>query len=222
MANTRGSDERLAYKHSLAASAGPGAYLLGTPHACASRFVDDPRVSSQGNLASVCGDVPLVDVDSELMGITRKLGSCPESKFRPDGDKFCNLAHAVVASEAPFETEDCRLSNPACTLRGTGWNRWQWLCQDPQTRAMEPFERVVNYRTIVKDTHRPLIETPLEETAAPNAPTSSPSQNVLDLQSARSIFDIFPAHPPGQHWRELRDIKRISGDCECGHASLHR
>ena len=24
-------------------------------------------------------------------------------------------------------SEDTRLSNPPCNLRGTGWNRWEWL-----------------------------------------------------------------------------------------------
>ena len=28
--------------------------------------------------------------------------------------------------------EETRQSNPPCNLRGTGWNRWEWLCKNPQ------------------------------------------------------------------------------------------
>ena len=112
-------------------------------------------------------------------------------------------------------SEDCRMSNPACTLRGTGWNRWEWHCEDPQTRATEPFERVVNYRTIVKDNHRPLIETPLVDRVAPDPNMQMPRKDLQDLATSQGVLASFPAHPVGRHWRELREIKKISGDCAC-------
>jgi hypothetical protein len=218
MANTRGSDERLAYKAYLSESVGPGSYQLERPHACAPTFIDDARMSSGGHLASVCADVPLVDVDSELLGLTRKLGSCPESRYTPGSTPFCRLRHvpADARTNADFASEDCRLSNPACTLRGTGWNRWEWLCQDPQSRATEPFERVVNYRTIVKDNHRPLIETPLTDRVAPDPRMQSPPKDAEDLRDLQCVLSSFPAAPPGKHWRELREVRAISGDCACG------
>ena len=49
--------------------------------------------------------------------------------------------------------------NPPCTLRGTGWNRWEWLCQNPQNRAIVPFNRGlfigVNTNLMARDNHRP-------------------------------------------------------------------
>jgi hypothetical protein len=217
MSNTRGSDERLAYKQYLSESVGPGSYFLETPHACASKFVTDGRFSSQGHLASVCQDVPLVDVDSELLGITRKLGSCPESKYKPGSTPFCKLKHLEVDERLnnQFSSEDCRQSNPACTLRGTGWNRWEWLCQDPQQQATEPFERVVNYRTIVKDNHRPCLATPIMDRVAPDANAIMPRKDVQDLNNIQEVLASFPAHPAGKHWRELREVKKINGDCSC-------
>ncbi len=48
-------------------------------------------------------------------------------------------------------TEDTRLSNPPSTLRGTGWNRWKWLCQDPQERVLVPFDYEVDTRNTTRD-----------------------------------------------------------------------
>jgi len=69
-------------------------------------------------------------------------------------------------------TEDTRLSNPPCTLRSTGWNRWEWLCWNPQDRAEIPFQWNTSYRTVVKDNHTPIIEEPLDQSALmPNGNT---------------------------------------------------
>ena len=56
--------------------------------------------------------------------------------------------------------EDTRLSNPPCTLRGTGWNRWEWLCQDPQ-EELRPFDFNISNRIAAKDAHRPCIPIPI-------------------------------------------------------------
>jgi hypothetical protein len=54
-------------------------------------------------------------------------------------------------------TEPTRYSNPPCTLKESGYNRWEWLCFNPQDKAILPFERNVAYRTVVKDNHVPCI-----------------------------------------------------------------
>lgn len=205
MANCRGSDERLAYEHALVESHGPGAYALQAPRLCGGTYVSDPRISAQGHLASVCGDVPLVDVDSELLGITRRLGSCPESKYRPGSVPFCKLVHVRqdAEREAAFEAEDCRMSNPPCTLRGTGINRWQWLCSDPQDTALEPYgDRFgINYRTVVKDNHR---------IQAITEPYSAPKMEPEDVPEHHAWSDFtvdgLPKRPIRKHWRSAREI----------------
>lgn len=208
MANCRGSDERLAYEHALTESHGPGTYALQAPRLCDGMYVSDPRISAQGHLASVCGDVPLIDVDSELIGITRRLGSCPESKYTPGSVPFCKLVHVRqdAAREAAFEAEDCRMSNPPCTLRGTGINRWEWLCTDPQATALEPYARCVNYRTIVKDNHR------IEAITEPRTPPKLETEFVPDRHTwSEFTVEGLPKRPIQKHWRTAREVACISG-----------
>jgi len=58
-------------------------------------------------------------------------------------------------------TESCRLSNPPCSLKEVGINRFDPLYWNPQEKALERFDRIgVNYRMVAKDNHTPLIETP--------------------------------------------------------------
>jgi hypothetical protein len=47
-------------------------------------------------------------------------------------------------------TDDSRLSNPPCNLRGTGWNRWEWLCLNPQERVEIPFDWNITYNGVSK------------------------------------------------------------------------
>jgi hypothetical protein len=67
------------------------------------------------------------------------------------------------------------LSNPPCTLKGTGWNRWEWLCYDPQVKAIIPFEWNTSYRNVVKDNFVPCIELPMDqEPTLPKENVSTP------------------------------------------------
>ncbi len=59
-----------------------------------------------------------------------------------------------------FPVEDTRLSNPSSNLRGTGWNRYQPLCLDPQKNILFPCEKQVSTRLVFKDNHRPCVPTP--------------------------------------------------------------
>lgn len=101
----------------------------------------------------------LMDVDSELMGLTRKNSKCPPNKYNPDkaNEEFKNSKLNHYGDCPNFVGESTRLSNPACTLRGTGWNRWEWLCQNPQDKAIVPFNIELNTSIMTKDDHRPCI-----------------------------------------------------------------
>ena len=64
--------------------------------------------------------------------------------------------------ECGIAPEDTRLSNPACNLRGTGFNRWEHLDRNPQETFEVPrsnglFAPTVSTRIIVKDNHRPCL-----------------------------------------------------------------
>jgi hypothetical protein len=166
--------DQLAYKQSLAESTGPVNYLLSTPwrecEPCLS--LDSRQPSGQG--VSTCTSRSLVDIDSELQGISRKLTKASAECFKPsDAMKSCTASTAVVDCPQRATSEDTRLSNPPCTLRSTGWNRWEWLCQNPQDKVDVPFDFNVNSQLIAKDTHRPLVPIPVDPTPALPPPTNA-------------------------------------------------
>ena len=73
-----------AYKQELSESIGPGEYLLATPNiACEDCFTLDPQLIMQRAGASVAKKMPMIDVDSELMNINRKLSNCSSDEFIP-------------------------------------------------------------------------------------------------------------------------------------------
>ena len=73
-----------AYKQELSESIGPGEYQLSTPNInCEDCFTKDPQLVLQRSGVIVAKTVPMIDVDSELMNITRKLSNCSSNDFIP-------------------------------------------------------------------------------------------------------------------------------------------
>lgn len=148
------------YKATLSSSMGPGKYHLTTPKS------EDPcfQASSETGPAAGGGSrydkAALVDVDSELIGITRQYKRCREP--------FTDVPHQheLKFPECRFRynTEASRISNPPHTLREQGVNRFASLCFDPQTNIEFPGHRWIHNRIIVKDNHRPCVEFPLDQT----------------------------------------------------------
>lgn len=208
MSNCRIHNDTLSYQQNIRESLGPGRYYLTASPKPNATAPTDPRVSSQGYPVTRCA-LDLVDVDSEMLGISRKLGSCIESKFNPNRDAIECLNHPSfenIASE--LEPEDCRLSNPPCTLRGHGWNRFEWLCTDPQEQAVSRIPQPVNFRLVVKDNHAPLIEEPLADRSLPRPSVRETDYFVdKDIQSA---IDSIPELPEIHHWRDADEVRRIS------------
>ena len=163
MSFSRLNYDKDAYKQDLRESVGSGLYVLNTPITdCQACFPPDNHNTERMNSA-ICANQTLVDVSSELLGITRHNSKAPKEKYLPNSGfcssvilKDCNAIHA----------EDTRLSNPPITLRGTGWNRWEWLCQDPQQNAFVPFDYNIANRIVAKDNHRPYIQRPIDQSAA--------------------------------------------------------
>lgn len=149
------------HEHVLRESVSPGDYMLGKPLPCKPGLVSAPGVNVGGFGASLC-EKDLVDVSSELMNITRKLSDCPSKKYIPSAEPMCKVTNY---HEVPFLTrEDTLISNPKCTGREATVNRWEWLCRQPQDHAIVPFPWFIPNRLLVKDTHRPLVETPMDQT----------------------------------------------------------
>lgn len=198
-----------AYKQNLYQSVGPGEYMLTEPpnveELC---FSQSPQVRLQKTGVSVDPNKPLIDVDSELLNLTRAATNCPSRKYIPDGsqcgltnpkDKEDNLKHG---KDCYFDVEDTRLSNPPCTLRGTGWNRWEWLCLDPQERVLIPFDYNISNRLVVKDNHRPCIPTPIDVDLS--LPPDTGNIKCGPINSTCSV----PTGPPSIHWQDASNAKQ--------------
>jgi hypothetical protein len=153
------------FKHRLAETIGPGEYMTQTPKNCDNCVYYAPGVALDRKGVALC-DTQLIDVDSELMGITRKYSQCPANKYLPNSKPFCEPNLTTYKECVDLVPEPTLISNPKCTNKETTVNRWEWLCQNPQTKALMPFDYMINNQLVVKDNHRPLIERPLDQSDA--------------------------------------------------------
>jgi hypothetical protein len=98
------------------------------------------------------------DVESDLRGINR-FGNrvrCDEEQYNPKTNFFTNQPLDNAKDEVVPLTF-ARLVDPPCTLRTTGWNRWQPLFHNPQETFETPFDWFIPSRDIDKEkynTHR--------------------------------------------------------------------
>lgn len=123
-----------------------------------------------------------VDIESDLMGVHRIASRCPSKKYVPgnmDGlgtNEFQStrtfdpqaITQMVNTPCEKFPTEDTRLSNPSCNLRGTGINRFEDLCLDPQANIFIPTQVCMNTRMMAKDNYRPRPTVPKVNNMNPN------------------------------------------------------
>ena len=125
---------------SMRQSIGPNEYHLntiqkeGTPV-----YPWAPTVRIQKIGGSLLGDRNLTDVDSELIGITRKNSNDPNTHYKPSEEmvlKYLNLEDGF------FHQESTLLNNPPTLLRGQVKNRWENVHKDPMQNVLEPFNRL--------------------------------------------------------------------------------
>ncbi len=104
-------------------------------------------------------------------------------------------------------------NNPPCTLRGTGWNRWEWLCRDPQLNTLVPFDTLIDSVLVVKDNHRPLLQRPLDQTAVlPPGKHQAPQDGAPRWMPACVAPDP-DGPPPIMAYRTCSEIARIKDGC---------
>lgn len=193
------------YKHDLAQSTGPGAYLLDIPKInCDNCFLADPTIRMGHGGATTGGSCPaasLTDIDSELLGITRRSSRCPTKHYLPTGNPPCRIKN--VRDCKALSTEDTRLSNPPCTLRGgnNGFNRWEWLCGNPQAKAINLLPLNINNRLLTKDAHRPCIPRPFSAALALPPEDNSTYAYVSDNIQADTLV-------PHMTWQSCANIRR--------------
>lgn len=200
-------------------------YMLGTPAndvgpECTRDISADPFLRFQGWGPNTCAPGKAVDDGSELWGLNYKASKCSADQYTP-GKYSAKGACAVAGTGNPracaAPTESTRLSNGPCTLRGTGWNRWEWLCYDPQDKALVPFEWNVSYRTVVKDNHTPILEAPMDQTMFVPTAGRDPAQASAPVDPKDTWIKQLPAgcgaqapgNPFGASWRTAKEMDQM-------------
>jgi hypothetical protein len=217
MALTNSRYDVCSYKYQLAETIGPGVYQLTRPdNQSIPVLPKDPRYISQSSGVSISKNTSLIDIDSELIGISRNLSDCPDRKYMPDanasfhcgaqtgkvrngcrpGDKLCiDNSQVLNFNDNGLFTEDTRLSNPSCTLRGTGWNRFENLPMDPQERVLHEFDYQINTKILSKDNHRPCIPNPIGQYIVYPRPNDTPiCETIIPVSKV-------PTYPPSISWQ---------------------
>ena len=220
------------YQQSITESTGPGHYQLNTPPiSCEPCYPTDVQQRLQHSGASVDTSKPMIDIDSEMLNITRPTSKCPSRKWVPICEKYSASGYpcgqGVVPTcqtcdtESKIKTgdkcpdqfssglthwkdcnvpiEDTRLSNPPCNLRGTGINRWEWLCLNPQDRVEIPFDYNISNRIVVKDNHRPCVPNPINPVPALPKGGNLPCEKINSTCAA-------PTNPPSVHWQNCDNL----------------
>jgi hypothetical protein len=147
-------------------STGPGRWALGVPnHYGNAAFVPDPTIRMQRWGASHDMTSTKTDTESDLRNLARPTTRSACGQYSPE-QGAARAARLTPMPETAFPRTYERLVDPPCTLRGSGWNRWEWLCENPQERVMMPFEWAVDSRHAAKDTAAATITKPLERSPA--------------------------------------------------------
>jgi len=123
---------------SIKASLGPGLYRMNMAqkeNTIAYPWAPTIRIQKIG--ASTIQGTSLIDIDSELMNITRINSKDPQMKYKPDETKKITYNHL---KDGLFHQESSLLTNPPSTLRGLNKNRWENLFFNPQENSVEPFK----------------------------------------------------------------------------------
>ena len=177
MSFTNLSYDKGAYTSDLNQSVGPGVYRLGEPSiSCEGQCYPYPptvRLQRQGD--SISKNNLLVDVDSELLGITRKLSEDPTKQYQPNCvDTVCSSGEACGQGVVG----QCSGMKPGQRAGDQNLHHWQDFAfllktqdyqillaisevldgidlngsaYDPQDRVEIPFDWNISDRIVVKD-----------------------------------------------------------------------
>ncbi len=156
----------------LRVTTGPGRYQMDIPQqSCDACFAPEPTVRQQMWGASLNQGFMKTDVESDLFNINRPTTRTVCDHYNPDTNKM-NAAGVKSVKECSFPQTHSRLVDPPCNNRAVGWNRWEWLCDNPQESVMLPFDNLVTTRLQKKDQFRPCIPVPQDASAMLPAPES--------------------------------------------------
>jgi hypothetical protein len=139
-----------------------------------------------------------VDDSTELSGLNYKNSKCNKDAYHPNSyvSTGCKTKYNGDTRKCAIPTESCRLSNPPCTLKETGINRYDPLFWNPQETAIEKFDRIgVNYRMVAKDNHVPVIELPEDQSVF--LPKDNSSKLITNLDEWKNKSKGNLAYSPG-------------------------
>jgi hypothetical protein len=128
-----------------------GRYAFVPFRNCFETFAVNPTMRLQESGNSWVSGKWRTEVESDLRGVGR-----PPTRWRTEElhyDPRTNTMNLAGVTDAPDENHPLnfnRLTNPPCTLRTTGWNRWQPLFHNPQATFETPFDHFIPSRDIDK------------------------------------------------------------------------
>lgn len=164
------TNDSCSYEEKLRRSVGPGMYMLGRPAndalECSQDIPADPSLRYQTYGPNTCVPGHSIDDSSELERLNYKNSKCSGDYYTPGkypSKGLCGVPGKTPARACMAPQESTRLSNPPCNLHGTGWNRWEWLCFNPQDKALVPFEWNVDASMLMRDNHKPCLEQPMDQ-----------------------------------------------------------
>ncbi len=174
----------------LRVTTGPGRYQLDEPNKyCDACFVTEPTMRQQKWGASLNSKFTKTDVESDLFNINRPTTKTSCNLYNPMKNDV-NAAAPESVKECSFPQTFTRLVDPPCTLRSTGWNRWEWLCDNPQETVMVPFDNLITTRLQQKDQFRPCIPKPQDPNALLPAPTHGNFAMQFDEIGEKGLADL--------------------------------
>ena len=185
-----------AYIQELNQSIAQGNYKLKEPKiSCKPCYPSPPTVRLQKQGVSIDKNNYLIDIDSELLGLNKRHSKDPSKRFIPNTNDKPELQHW---DNCFIPVEHTRLSNPSCNLRGTGINRWEWLCLNPQDRIEVPFDYNISNRIIVKDNHRACLPIPIDQQLSlpNNNNNNNNNNNIFKCNKIHSICSV----PTSMNW----------------------
>jgi len=205
MPNTYASVGSCSYDEKLRVSVGPGMYKLTTPAndggACGKDVPADPSLRWQAWGPGFCPVGANTDDNSELKGLNYRSSKCDKDMYSPynyNVKPACQASGTQDAHSCSAPMESTRLTNPPCTLRSTGWNRWEWLCWNPQDKAIIPFQWNVNSSIVTKDNHTPGMPEFVDQTAVfPTAPLDDDNQSFVRNWKMSPACGTIPPVRPG-------------------------
>ena len=134
-------------------------YYLNPPAKnCPTTFPTDATTRIQYSGASWVNDEWKTDVESDLFNINR-FGSRVRNaneingvkhQYNPSQNAMNNTSYEAVPDSSSPQVFN-KLTNPPCTLRATGWNRWIDLPHQPQNTYETPFDYFIPSRDLDKE-----------------------------------------------------------------------